>query len=288
MAAALGMVAVRHGRRTIVAEVAARDDVSRALRGDDEHDAHVFVERELQHGLHHISIDPQGAMEEYLHDQLPGRALAELLSSSRMFGLLAAATPGMRELLSIGKVWELAQPTRRTSGAEAYDLVILDAPATGHGVALLEAPRTFSEAARVGPIARQGRTINAMLSNPQRTGVVAVARGEEMPVSETLSLRAALRDRMGLDLDLAVVNAVVPDRFSAADARALRSAAAGGAAPALGIALSAHANARAQRNQVARLRRGLGMPAACLPFLFEPELGSGALDRLSRELERVL
>jgi len=286
VAAALGVCAARAGRRTIVAEVAARDDISRALTGD-ERDAHVFAERHIEHGLHHISIDPQGAMEEYLHDQLPARALAELLSSSRMFGLLAAATPGMRELLSIGKVWELAQPSRRTPGAEPYDLVVLDAPATGHGVAILEAPRTFSEAARVGPVARQGRTIHAMLADPQRTGVVAVARGEEMPVNETLSLRAALRERMGLDVGLAVVNGMLPERFTAADVTALRAATPG---PPVRAALSEHARARAQRNQLRRLRRGLGgeVPVVTLPFAFERELGATALERLAACLEPAL
>jgi anion-transporting ArsA/GET3 family ATPase len=250
----------------------------------------VFSERTLEHGLHHISIDPQGAMEEYLHDQLPGRALAELLSSSRMFGLLAAATPGMRELLSIGKVWELAQPDRRTPGAEPYDLVILDAPATGHGVAILEAPRTFSDAARVGPVARQGRTIHAMLADPQRTGVVAVARGEEMPVNETLSLRTALRERMGLDLGLAVVNGLLPDRYSARDAAVLATVNTTPPTPPVRAALSEHARATAQRNQLRRLRRGLHgeVPVVSLPFVFEAELGADALGRLSRELERVL
>jgi hypothetical protein len=207
-----------------------------------------------------------------------------------MFGLLAAATPGMRELLSIGKVWELAQPDRRTSGAEPYDLVILDAPATGHGVAILEAPRTFAEAARVGPVARQGRTIHAMLADPQRTGVVAVARGEEMPVNETLTLRGALRERMGLDLGLAVVNGLLPGRYSAADADALRAVATVPPLPPVRAALSELGRARAQRNQARRLRRGLGggVPVACLPFVFEAELGPPALERLSRELERAL
>lgn len=101
VAAALGMVAARRGLRAIVAEVARRDDVSRALGGDG------IAEEELAPGLHHVSIDPERAMELYLVDQLPSRALADLLTSSRTFTYLAAATPGMRELLTVGKVWEL-------------------------------------------------------------------------------------------------------------------------------------------------------------------------------------
>jgi anion-transporting ArsA/GET3 family ATPase len=274
VATALGLVAARRGLRTIVAEVARRDDVSRALGGAG------MQEEELAPGLHHVSIDPERAMELYLTDQLPA-ALAEVLASSRTFGYLAAATPGMRELLTVGKVWELAQEDRRTPGALPYDLVVLDAPATGHGVAVLSAPRTFAQVARVGRIARQGRTIDAMVCDPARTGVVAVARPEEMPVNETLALQDALRADVGLEVDLVVAHGVLPQRFSAADARALDAASDGAAVRA---ARHAHARARAQRTQLRRLRRGARAPVATVPFVF----GGDHLERLARELEHVL
>ncbi|HMI69812.1 MAG TPA: ArsA-related P-loop ATPase, partial [Solirubrobacteraceae bacterium] len=274
VAAALGLVAARRGQRTIVAEVARRDDVSRALGGEG------IQEEELAPGLHHVSIDPERAMELYLTDQLPS-ALAELLSSSRTFTYLAAATPGMRELLTVGKVWELAQEDRRAPGATPYDLVVLDAPATGHGVAILSAPRTFARTARVGRIARQGRTIDAMVTDPARTGVVAVARPEEMPVTETLSLQDALRDEVGLDVGLVVANAVLPQRFSAAEAVALEAAPDG---PEVRAARHAGARARAQRTQLRRLRRGVRAPVATLPFVFDGD----PMALLARELERSL
>jgi len=276
VAAALGLVAAGRGLRTIVAEVARRDDVSQALGGEGMH------EEELAPGLHHLSIDPEHAMELYLADQLPA-ALAELLGSSRAFSYLAAATPGMRELLTVGKVWELAQDDRRTPGAQPYDLVVLDAPATGHGVAVLSAPRTFAETARVGRIARQGRTIDAMVSDPQRTGVVAVARPEEMPVNETLALQDALRDDIGLEVDLIVCNGMLAQRFGAADARALATAPDG---PEVRAARHSHARARAQRGQLQRLRRGARAPVATLPFAFDD--GAERVARLARALERSL
>ena len=274
VAAALGLVAARRGQRTIVAEVARRDDVSRALGGEG------IQEEELAPGLHHLSIDPERAMELYLTDQLPS-ALAELLASSRTFTYMAAATPGMRELLTVGKVWELAQEDRRAPGARPYDLVVLDAPATGHGVAVLSAPRTFARTARVGRIARQGRTIDAMVTDPARTGVIAVARPEEMPVTETLSLQDALRDEVGLEVGLVVANAVLPQRFSAAETVALETAPDG---PEVRAARHAGARARAQRTQLRRLRRGARAPVATLPFVFDGDL----MARLARELERVL
>ena len=279
VAAALGLVAARRGLRTILAEVAARDDVSRALGGDGEH------EEELAPGLHHISIDPQQAMEEYLTDQLPSRALAEVLTSSRTFAYLAAATPGMRELLTVGKVWDLAQAERRTGGGRAYDLVILDAPATGHGVAVLTAPRTFAGVARVGRIARQSRTIDEMLSDPARTGVVAVARPEEMPVNETLALEDALRDGAGMTVDLVVANGLLPGRFSTGEAEALVAA---GDRPEIRAALRAHGHARSQRTQLRRLRRHARAPVTTLPFSFDGPLDLPGLEALSAELERAL
>jgi anion-transporting ArsA/GET3 family ATPase len=274
VAAALGLVAARRGLRTIVAEVARRDDVSRALGGEG------IQEEELAPGLHHLSIDPERAMELYLTDQLPA-ALAELLSSSRTFTYLAAATPGMRELLTVGKVWELAQDDRRAPGGEPYDLVVLDAPATGHGVAILTAPRTFARTARVGRIARQGRKIDAMVTDPARTGVVVVALPEEMPVTETLSLQDALRDEVGLEVGLVVANGVLPQRFSAAEKRALERAPDG---PAVRAARHAGARARAQRAQLRRLRGGARASVATLPFVFDGD----PMERLTRELERAL
>ena len=265
VAAALGGLAAADGRRVIVAEVHRRADVEHAVTAA---------------GADHISIDPQDAMEEYLADQLP-RPLAELLKSSRAFGYLAAATPGLRELLTAGKLWELARDERRTPGARPYDLVVVDAPATGHGLALLQAPRTFADAAKVGPIARQGGIIDAQLRDPAQTAVIAVTTAEEMPVNETLALRDGLRDAMGLDLSLVVVNAVRPDRFTAAEARALADAA---DEPAVAAALGQHAVAREQRAQLARLRRGLGgaVPTVTLPFRPEGADPAAFASRLAR------
>jgi Anion-transporting ATPase/CBS domain len=118
VAAALGLAADRRGLRTIVVEVAARDDLSRALSTSD-----ADAEQAISDHLHHISIDPQRAVAEYLRQQLPIGALAALLARSRIFTALGAATPGMRELLTVGKVWELAQHQRRTRGSRSYDLV---------------------------------------------------------------------------------------------------------------------------------------------------------------------
>jgi anion-transporting ArsA/GET3 family ATPase len=285
VAAALGMAAARRGRRTIVAEVAYQDRIARAFHGEDSH----FTEVEIGEGLWTISIDPRHALEEYLRIQIRVKPMADLLSGSRMFQYFAVATPGLSELVTMGKVWELAQAERRTKGADRYDLVIVDAPATGHGVGMLSSPRTFATIARVGPIANQGRAIHDMVTDARRTGVVCVALPEEMPVNETLMLRDLLRRELDMTLDRVVVNGLYPERFEPRDAAELGQAVDTAGTPqaraALRAALSEHARAKGQREQVARLEEATGREPAKLPFMFQPELGPPEFETLSRELE---
>jgi anion-transporting ArsA/GET3 family ATPase len=285
VAAALGMLAARRGLRTVVAEMSGQDRIQRLFEHGGEH----FEEVEVAPDLFTISIDPDHAMDEYLRVKVG--AVGHVLGSSRLFHGFTMATPGMRELLSVGKVWELSQSQRRTEGADPYDLVICDAPATGHGVGLLKTPRTFSEIARVGPIAHQGRQIAKTIANRKFTGVVAVATPEEMPVNETLSLRDALAQD-GLGLDLVVVNALYPMRFDRREVKQLDAALRRARSPlsrsALAAALSEHARARTQREQEGRLRGELDGRLATLPYLFVDHVGPEEVEALADALEPQL
>jgi anion-transporting ArsA/GET3 family ATPase len=282
VATALGVAAARRGLRTIVAELASQDRVGQAFASSGQ----PFEEVELAENLFTISVDPQLAMEEYL--KVKTGAVGQVLGQSRLFNAFAMATPGMRELLSVGKLWELAQHQRRTDGAEVYDLVIVDSPAAGHGVGILRTPRTFAEIARVGPIAHQAGAIAATIADRDFTAVIAVATAEEMPVNETLWLRDTLAEEQ-LTLDATVVNACYPQRFSARERTALEKARRGAKQPltgaALGAALSEHARMQAQREQLARLREGLATELVELPYLFAESLGRPELDQLADSLE---
>ena len=286
VAIALGLLAARRGLRTIVAELASQERIQ-GLFFDDGGEQ--FRELEIAPGLFTISIDPQQAMEEYL--RVKAGTIGQALGSSRLFQAFAMATPGMRELLSIGKVWELAQLHRRTRGAAPYDLVIVDAPATGHGMGLLRTPRTFAEIARVGPIAHQGRTIAETIADSEFTGVIAVATPEEMPVNETMMLADELA-RDELPLDLVVVNAFYPARFEAAELVELEGALtrtrSAIARSALRAALSEHARAATQREQRDRLADHVGAPLVELPYVFAEHLEQHELDVLSEALEAAL
>jgi anion-transporting ArsA/GET3 family ATPase len=286
---ALGLLAARRGLRTIVAELASQDRVRQAFEGQAPGEGETFEEVELAEGLFTISIDPQSAMEEYL--KVKTGAVGQVLGSSRLFHGFAMATPGMRELLSVGKVWELAQFERRTRGADTYDLVIVDSPAAGHGAAILRTPRTFAEIARVGPIAHQGRTIAATIADHAFTAVVAVSTAEEMPVNETLWLRDTLAADE-LRLEAVIVNACYPERFTAADRRKLEAARASSSSPlaaaALRAALSEQARAAGQRAQLRRLHEGLGLKLLELPYLFAEQIGPPELDRLADTLDPLI
>ena len=191
VSAALGLAAAAQGRRTIVCEVAEQDRVSRAFAREG---VRREQEVELAENLWAISIDPTAALQEWLRRQLGGPAL-RLITGSSAFQHFVAAAPGAKELITIAKVWELAQLERWDAHNRTYDLVIVDAPASGHGLAMLTAPSTFGEIARVGPIRRQAFKVRDMLADPRRTGYVAVALPEEMPVNETLELGDAAARR---------------------------------------------------------------------------------------------
>ena len=281
VAAALGLAAVERGRRTIVCEVAEQDRLSRAF---GKRDRIGDEETELAEGLWGISIDPWAALRSWLDSQLGSRMLARVLFENNAFRYFAAAAPGAREIATIVKVWELAR--------DGYDTVIVDAPASGHGLGLLRTPRTFSNLARVGPIRRQSDRVQELLEDRKRTAYVAVALAEEMPVNETLELGRTLPDVVGQPLTAVVVNGVYPRRFSKPEGEILAAAGAareGGAIrAALGAARTEARWARGQQSQLSRLRRRADAPVVTLPFLFAPELGLDELERLAAELERKL
>src|ERR1700742_3454068 len=203
VAASIGLAAAKLGRRTIVCEVAEQDRMSPASA---RHGVRPEQQVQLAHDLWAITIDPTKALEEWLHKQLGGGPATRILGHSHTFQYFVAAAPGAKELITIAKVWELAQAQRWDKHNRTYDLVVVDAPASGHGIGMLTAPRTFGEIARVGPIRRQATKVTEMLADPLRTGYVAVALPEEMPVNETIELGRRLREAIGLGLDRIVMN----------------------------------------------------------------------------------
>ncbi len=290
VAAALGLAGAARGARTIVAEVSARGELPdlfgrRTGEGEVELAPHLWT----------IQIDTRRSLDEYLHGHLPLRMLADVFGATRLIAYLAAATPGLRELLNTGKLWELAQTERRVPLADPYRLVVADAPASGHALGLLTAPRTFAQTAQAGPIARQGERINDMLHDSAQTGFVGVARAADAAVTELIELRAALRESADLDLDLVVVNYCPPAGASSGDVAALRAALRhDGALPndaraAINRALFEERMRTVALEQIARLEQELaGIPVVQLPALYVERVGLADVAALAGELEAAL
>jgi anion-transporting ArsA/GET3 family ATPase len=284
VAVSLGLAAAERGKRAIVCEIGSQEHASRFFRRAEVG----FHEVELEENLWAISIDPDESMREYVLLQLKVRAMRDMLFKSRVFTYLAAATPGLKELVTIGKIWELAQPNRKVKKGRNYDLVIVDAPATGHGIGFLQTPRTFANIARVGPIHSQAEELHRFVTDQKTTGTAIVALPEEMPVNETAGLEHDLREDVGVAVDRVYMNALYPERFSAAEAERIEAAADeadGAARGALRAAASEQHRAESQRRQLERLRELVETPVKTLPFIFEPELGVEEARELAESLD---
>lgn len=283
VATALGIRATQEGKRTIICEVSAAENTSRLFRQEEVG----YREVELANDLWAISIDPDDSMREYVLLQLKVKAMRDLLFRSRMFTYLADATPGLNELVTIGKVWELAQYDRKVRHGRKYDLVIVDAPATGHGITFLRTPRTFARIAKVGPMHAQASELDEMITDHSTTGALIVSLPEEMPVNETATLERELVDDIGVEVERVLVNGVYPDRFREGELPAVESLAESSESiprAAGRAALSEIRRVEAQREQIERLEGMVSSPVSLLPFVFDPELTLASARLLGEEL----
>jgi anion-transporting ArsA/GET3 family ATPase len=288
VATALGRVAAGSGLRTTIVEVGGQ---SRAAEMFGRAEPQPGAEVSLDERLSAISIDPDRALLEWVQ-ALGGRMPGRILTSSGTFQYFAAAAPGAREIVTMIKLGRLAGGRRGTR--RSHDLVIFDAPATGHALGMLRSPETFGRIARVGPIVRDTGHVSELLADPSRSAYLAVAQGTEMAVTETIELEHGLKEATGRGLDAVVVNALLPRRFSAGELEQLDALAAngGGREEALlgataRAARQVHARASYQHSQVTRLRRR-GFEVFALPFVWAPALDLDAHGHLAARLGHAL
>jgi Mrp family chromosome partitioning ATPase len=271
VAAALGLAGRRAGLRTIVCELAGQARVPALLGarpgGPNE-------EVPLGGGPDATTIDAWRVLEEWVGHVLGSRALTGVLVRSRIFRGFSQAVPGGRELGTMAKVWELAQARRWDRHRRGYDLVVVDGPSSGHAVAMLRAPATFAEVARVGPIATQSARMRDWLRDERRTAYVAVARPTELAVAETSQLVDALEGTLGRRPAAVVVDGVLDHRFTPAEVVQVATAAGDPGIPR--AVRTAEARAEAQAPHLAALAAIADGAGACLielPFV------AGTLDR---------
>lgn len=210
VAAALGLAAARSGRRVLVAEVGRDEHVPRLLAPGSAPVG--YAGRELAPGLTVLRIDPFEALGEYLGLQLGVRPVVDLVLRNRAFRQLMEASPGWRELITLGKVWHLEQ-MQLPDGSPRFDLILVDAPATGHGLTFLDVPRVVGAAVRAGPLRKHAGLVEAMIEDRERTLLLPVALAEELPARETAELALRVRRDVGIAVDRVVVNAVAGAPF---------------------------------------------------------------------------
>jgi anion-transporting ArsA/GET3 family ATPase len=267
VAAALAHLAARRGRRTLVCEMDAKGSLATAF----DVSSLAFEPREVEPGLFAMSMNTEDSLREYLRLFVKVPFIGKIGPLARTFDFVADAAPGVKEILAVGKLcYEVRE--------RHYDLVVVDAEASGHIVAQIGAPQVIRDLVHVGLVREQTEWMLDLLHDPEITGVAIVTTPEEMPVSETLDLVDRLRDETGVTPTTLVANRVLPALFDRRqsevvgrldDARSL-----------LVDAVGAGADAVLDAAQITEARRAIGAghlarlqaEASHLPMLIVPEL----------------
>jgi anion-transporting ArsA/GET3 family ATPase len=276
--AALARAAASAGRRVLAVEV-GRGPLGPLLGAKRLGDEPTRIEP----GLAAATIEPERTLADFVEGVLRFRVLARRLLQSTSFQVLAAAAPGLPEFLVLNRV--LGWIEARRLGRPVHELVLVDAPASGHSLPLLAAPRTLGALARLGPVAELLGKIARLLADPAATLVCVVTTPEELAVRETVELHRQLVDGLGLTVAPPIVNALPPRRFTRPDAEALdRIEAACGPHPYVRAARFQLERRRQAEAQVAALRKAIGAAPIRLPFLFTPPEAPAAVAILAAEL----
>jgi anion-transporting ArsA/GET3 family ATPase len=287
VAAALATLAAARGKRTLVSEVDEKGNLADFFEAGPTG----FDPREIEPNLFAMSLSTEASLREYLKLQLRIPLVARIGPLARSFDFVAQAAPGVKEILTVGKFcWEVRE--------EHYDLVIVDAAATGHIIGQLAAPQAINELVKVGRVRDQTAWLVDILSDPATTGAIIVAAPEEMPVTETIELAERIRGETTVDLAAVVVNRVLPELFGRGEEEifgslrepaalaALSEATDPAAASVLDAAQLAVTLRRSRAEHLTRLRDELprDLELLYLPYLFAREHGVRATMQLATAL----
>ena len=260
IAVALGLAAAARGKQVVIAETSGATQVP-ALFGASPTD---YTPTPLAENLSALSITPESALEDYVVQQIRFRKLYTLVFRNRIMGPFVDAVPGLHDAVQLGKVFDLERQSL-PSGRPRWDLIIVDAPATGHGLTMLGSARAMMELTRTGPLYEGVKQVEDVLGDPARAGLLLVSLPETMPVRETTDLWRRLDPRQRAQVRGVVLNSVYPAPPVAparwTDARAqVRDA---GPPAAEAAALLDRWLARIQQQDGARAQLQAGLPVPC-------------------------
>jgi len=292
--AATALLAAEQGQRVLVVEA----DDKGAIPGNFEQPSVGFEPREVYPGVCAMAMRTEDSLKEYLKLNLRVPVLGRLGPLARGRDGVATAARGVKEILTVGKVcWEVRESIE---GRADWDLVVVDAAATGHIIGQLDAPRAIQELVSVGMVREQTDWMVELLSDPSVTSLNVVATPEEMPVNETIELVQKARVELTVPLGAVVVNRVLPELFThtdeatfealrADDASAVLTSRVGsGATAVLDAARLAVSLRRTRAVHLAELREAVELPMLYLPYLFVRDQGlrvtKMVADALAQEL----
>jgi anion-transporting ArsA/GET3 family ATPase len=213
VSAVLGRKLSQSGRRVLVVEVDPRENLYQMF-GIPPSGGEIIA---AGPNLWIQNLKPRQVLDAVVRERLKLELLTKRVLSSAVYQHFAEGAPGLTEIAILGHAWRLLN--RIEPGAPEVDLIVLDAPATGHGVRLLAAPLLVSEVIRNGPFAEMGGELARLISDRERCGIVAVTQAEEMPVQEVLELRQALRAEVSRDPEALVINGLYPPAPAPGEAR---------------------------------------------------------------------
>jgi anion-transporting ArsA/GET3 family ATPase len=281
--AAEALALAAKGKRVLVCMCNAKERLS-AMLGSELIGPHV---KPVVPNVWAVNMEPELALAEYGMMALHSKTLFKLLFDNKYVRKFFRAVPGMQEWTLLGKAW-WHTTEKREDGSWMYDVVILDAPATGHGLDMLRVPKIILDVVPPGLLRRDAERAWKMFQDPESTAVVLVTLPEEMPTTETIELAKALRDELQLPIGKIVVNGVLPPLFSKQEREALASVGpfAGDAAPeaALAAGRSRATRERVQAESLHRLAQELPISPSFLPQLFEDAAQPSAIKELAKRL----
>ncbi len=204
VAAALSALAARSGKSVLLLSSDGRGDAARLFGKEDAG----YVEAELSPGLRTLTASFDDLLADFVATVAPIRFVADRILASTTFRFFTRATPGLPDLLLLGKARELFRRKRSTKAEPRYDLLVLDAPATGHARSLLSLPRTLLRTTPAGPLRKVGADVDRLLADPAAAALVVVAEPAEFAAREAEELSEAAKKDAGLVTALVVVNRI--------------------------------------------------------------------------------
>ena len=274
VAAATALLAAEQGKRVLLIDVDSTGNLAALF----EHPEVGFIPTEIYPGISAMQMETEDSLREYLNLQLRLPLAGRVGPLANAFDFIASAAPGVKEILTMGKIcWEVRESLEKRA---PWDIVIVDAAATGHVISQLDSPRAIRELVKVGPVANQTEWVIEMLADPLITELHIVTTPEEMPVSETIDLVKSLKTRVDVPLGNIIVNRVLPEPFNRADAdifsnlettnslAAIEKTAGLGGEKVLAAASLAVSLRRSQSKHIAYLRQSVDLPLVYLPYLF--------------------